>query len=60
MSNPRYPEEFKIQAVKQVTEQKLPVADVAAHLRLLEAVLRTAMRNSYLFQQLQPQIGRYW
>ena len=30
MSNPRYPEEFKIQAVNQVTEKKLPVADVAA------------------------------
>ena len=32
MSNPRYPEEFKIQAVNQVTEKKLPVADVAARL----------------------------
>ncbi|WP_085984638.1 IS3 family transposase [Pseudomonas sp. Ag1] len=32
MSNPRYPEEFKIQAVNQVTEKKLPVAEVAARL----------------------------
>jgi len=32
MSNPRYPEEFKIQAVNQVTEKTLPVADVAARL----------------------------
>ena len=32
MSNPRYPEEFKIQTVNQVTEKKLPVADVAARL----------------------------
>ena len=32
MSNPRYPEEFKIQAVNQVTEKELPVADVAARL----------------------------
>lgn len=32
MSNPRYPEELKIQAVNQVTEMKLPVADVAARL----------------------------
>lgn len=32
MSNPRYPEEFKIQAVNQVTEKKLSVADVAARL----------------------------
>jgi transposase len=29
MSNPRYPEEFKIQAVNHVTEKQLPVADVA-------------------------------
>lgn len=32
MSNPRYPEEFKIQAVNQVIEKKQPVADVAARL----------------------------
>ena len=32
MSNPRYSEEFKIQAVNQVTEKKLPVADGAARL----------------------------
>ena len=32
MSNPRYPEEFKIQAVNQVIEKKLPVSDVAARL----------------------------
>ena len=32
MSNPRYPEEFKIQAVNQVTEKKLTVAEVAARL----------------------------
>ena len=32
MSNPRYPEEFKIQAVNQVTEKKLPVTEVAARL----------------------------
>jgi transposase len=29
----RYPEEFKIEAVKQITERKYPVADVAARLR---------------------------
>ena len=28
----RYPEEFKIEAVKQITERKHPVADVAARL----------------------------
>ena len=32
MSNPRYPEELKIEAVKQVTERGLPVAEVAARL----------------------------
>ncbi len=29
MSRQRYPEEFKIEAVKQVTEKGKPVADVA-------------------------------
>ena len=29
MSNSRYPEEFKIEAVKQVTERGLPIAEVA-------------------------------
>lgn len=28
MSNQRYPEEFKIEAVKQVTERSFPVAEV--------------------------------
>ncbi|EPG5525737.1 MULTISPECIES: IS3 family transposase [Pseudomonas] len=32
MSNPRYPEEFKIEAVRQVTERGLPVAEVASRL----------------------------
>jgi transposase len=32
MSNPCYPEEFKIEAVKQVTERGLLVAEVAARL----------------------------
>lgn len=32
MSNQRYPEEFKIEAVKQVTERGLRVADVAERL----------------------------
>lgn len=32
MSRQRYPEEFKIEAVKQVTERNLPVAEVAARL----------------------------
>lgn len=32
MSRQLYPEEFKIEAVKQVTEKGRPVADVAQHL----------------------------
>lgn len=32
MSNKRYPEEFKIEAVKQVTEKGYSVADVAGRL----------------------------
>jgi len=32
MSNPRYPEEFKIEAVKQVAKRGLPMAEVAARL----------------------------
>lgn len=32
MSNKRYPEEFKIEAVKQVTERGHPVAEVAGRL----------------------------
>lgn len=32
MSNQRYPEEFKIEAVRQVTERGLRVADVAQRL----------------------------
>ena len=32
MSKPRFPEEFKIEAVKQVTERGYPVAEVASRL----------------------------
>ena len=32
MSNKRYPEEFKIQAVKQITDRVHPVAEVAGRL----------------------------
>jgi transposase len=32
MSNQRYPEEFKNQAVNQVTEKQLPISEVAARL----------------------------
>jgi transposase len=32
MSNKRYPEEFKIEAVKQITENKYPIAEVSSRL----------------------------
>ncbi|MBE9610746.1 transposase [Chitinilyticum litopenaei] len=32
MSSPRYPEEFKIEAVKQITERGSPAAEVASRL----------------------------
>lgn len=32
MSSKRYPEEFKIEAVKQITEQRYPIAEVSARL----------------------------
>ena len=32
MSKPRFPEEFKIEAVKQITERGYPVAEVARRL----------------------------
>ncbi len=44
MSNPRYPEEFKIQAVNQVAEKKLPVAEVAPRLGVSTHRLSPAVR----------------
>ena len=32
MNNKRYPEEFKIEEVRQVTERALPVAEVAGRI----------------------------
>ena len=32
MSSKRYPEEFKIEATKQITERGYPVAEVAARI----------------------------
>jgi transposase len=32
MSSKRYPEEFKIEAVKQITEKRYPIAEVASRL----------------------------
>ena len=45
MSNPRYPEELKIHAVNQVTDKKLPVADVAARLGVSTHSLYTWLKS---------------
>lgn len=34
MSSKRYPEEFKIEAVKQITEKRYPISEVASRLRV--------------------------
>ena len=49
MSNPRYPEEFKIQAVNQVTAKKLHVADVAA---------RLGVSTAWIKRYSKPQVER--
>ena len=46
MSNSRYPEEFKIEAVKQVTERGLPIAEVAARLAETLLVSSNSVPNS--------------
>ena len=48
MSNQRYPEEFKIQAVKQVTEKQLPVSEVAARLGVSVHSLYVSVQPSHL------------
>lgn len=44
MSNSRYPEEFKIEAVKQMTDQGLSIAEVAARLAI-DTLLMTVSRR---------------
>lgn len=48
--HPRYPEEFKIEAVKQVTERGLLVADVAARLGM-------SAHRLYAYEALQQAPG---
>jgi hypothetical protein len=50
MSNPRYPEEFKIQAVNQMTQKKLPDTDLAARIDTsLRNFVRTRAGCHWLF-----------
>ena len=40
MSSKRYPEEFKIEAVKQITEKRYPTVEVASRLGVSQHSLR--------------------
>jgi len=50
MRNPRYPEEFKIQAVNQVTEKQLPVLEVAARLGVPVQTKPSCSRQLYAYR----------
>lgn len=60
MSNPRYPEEFKIQAVNQVIEKQLPVADVAARLGVPTRSLYAWIKRYSKPQEERQQQARYF
>lgn len=45
MSSKRFPEEFKIEAVKQVTENRYPVAEVASRLGVSQHSLYAWMKR---------------
>lgn len=45
MCNQRYPEEFKIETIKQVTERNLRVADVAERLGVSAHSLYTQVKR---------------
>ena len=51
MSSKRYPEEFKIEAVKQITERRYPVAEVSARLGVSQHSLYEWVRK---YSQLEP------
>ncbi len=53
MSNQRYPEEFKIQAVKQVTEKQLPVSEVAARLGVSVHSLYAWVKRLFAFKGVE-------
>ena len=57
MSNPRYPEKFKIEAVKQVTERGLPVAEVAARLGMSTHSLYAWVKRYSKPQEQRAQVG---
>jgi transposase len=51
MSSKRYPEEFKIEAVKQITEGRYPVAEVSARLGVSQHSLYEWVRK---YSQPEP------
>jgi transposase-like protein len=58
MNNPRYPEEFKIEAVKQVTERGLPAADCGTLTRpaLSSTSTSTAVTFANLFKSARTSL----
>jgi transposase len=56
-SSPRYPEEFKLEAVKQVTERGHPVAEVAARLGVSSHSLYQWMKRYSLTPEERAQSG---
>lgn len=51
MSSKRYPEEFKIEAVMQITERRYPVAEVSARLGVSQHSLYEWVRK---YSQPEP------
>lgn len=45
MSSKRYPEEFKIEAVKQITENRYPIVEVASKLGVSQHSLYTWVKQ---------------
>ena len=53
MSSKRYPEEFKIEAVKQITENRYPIAEVSSRLGVSQHSL-----YKWIKQYIQPESVR--
>jgi transposase len=51
MSNKRYPDEFKIEAVKQITEKRYSVAEVSSRLGVSQHSLYVWLK---LYDQSEP------
>ena len=60
MSSKRYPEEFKIEAVKQVTDRGHAVADVASRLGVSQHSLYEWLKRYSLPPERVPTARRKW